>query len=90
MAIGPGLPSPLKIIRLRPNKEIWWKGGVRGVLVGEHSFFFEDDAGMTHLRSEEPFTGLLTVGPIGGAIEREAIKVGQRTLQSFASYLDKH
>jgi hypothetical protein len=90
MTIGPGVPSSLTVIRLRPNKEICWKGGVPGVLMGEHSFFFEDDAGMTRMRSEEPFTGVLTAGMIGGAIEREATKVGERTLKGFAAYLDKH
>ncbi len=93
MALGPGrgLPSTLHVIRVRPDKEICWTGGVKGVLVGEHSFFFApgDDSAHTCLRSEEGFTGLLTRGPLAHLIEREASKAGELTLRSFANYLAK-
>jgi hypothetical protein len=87
MSIGPGLPSRLTVIRLRPNTEICWRGGVPGVLVGEHSFFFEADGAGTRMRSEEPFAGLLARGPLGAALEREASRVGLRTLERFADHL---
>ena len=91
MAIGrgPGLPVELTVIRLRPNKEICWKGGVAGVLVGEHSFFFEDEGGKTHMRSEEPFSGVLAKGLLSGVLEREAARTGLHTLTNFAAYLEK-
>ncbi|HEX7478984.1 MAG TPA: hypothetical protein VF331_14355 [Polyangiales bacterium] len=91
MAIGPGpgLPSTLRVIRLRPQREICWGGGVPGVLVGEHSFFFAEEGGQTRMRSEEPFSGLLARGPLAALIEREATKTGERTLRSFADYLAK-
>jgi hypothetical protein len=91
---GPGMPVELTVIRVRPNKEICWRGGVKGVLMGEHSFFFEaEDDGdnpRTRVRSEEPFTGLLASTPIASLLEREASKTGERTLSSFAAYLGKH
>lgn len=91
VALGPGagLPARLTVIRLRPNKEICWKGGVRGVLVGEHSFFFEADGDKTRVRSEEPFYGLLSKGLLSSTLEREASKTAERTLQGFAKHLDK-
>lgn len=84
---GPGLPMTLTVIRLRPNKEICWKGGLPGVLVGEHSFFFEADGSKTRVRSEEPFSGVLASGLLAGAIEREAVKTGERTLERFAKHV---
>ncbi len=92
VAIGPvgkGIPMPLTVIRVRPNKEICWKGGVPGVLTGEHSFFFEEDGDKTRMRSEEPFSGVLANGPLRGLLEREATKTGERTLSHFAAYVEK-
>lgn len=76
----------LEVIRVRPNKELCWRAGVPGLLTGEHSFFFSDEGGKTRLRSEEPFSGLLSVGPLARVIERAGTRVGKSTLESFASY----
>jgi hypothetical protein len=89
IGFGPGLPSALRVIRLRPQREICWAGGVPGVLWGEHSFFFSEEGNATLMRSEEPFTGLLAHGPLTGLLEREASKTGERTLSSFAAYLGR-
>jgi hypothetical protein len=59
---------------------------VPGVLRGEHSFFFADEGGKTRLRSEEPFSGLLTFGPLARVIERSAARNGASVLEHFASY----
>jgi hypothetical protein len=89
LGAGRGLPSALTVIRLRPHREVCWKGGIPNLLVGEHSFFFNDEGRTTRVRSEEPFTGLLTLGPIGTLLRREAEKSGEHTLANFAAYLAK-
>jgi hypothetical protein len=87
--MGPGLLTPLSVLRLRPGREICWRGGIPGVLVGEHSFFFDDlGDGRTRIRSEEPFTGVLPrLGPLGRAIEREAGHTGMKMLEGFRDYV---
>jgi hypothetical protein len=76
----------LEVIRVRPNKELCWRAGVSGLLIGEHSFFFTEDAGKTRLRSEEPLNGLLTAGPLARVVERAGTRVGDSILESFVSY----
>jgi hypothetical protein len=91
MLVGLGrsgkLTSRLRVKRLRPNKEICWEAGVPGLLVGEHSFFFAHEQGVTKLRSEEPFRGLLTLGPIGRRIEQIALETGEAILSSFVAHV---
>ena len=85
---GAALAS-LRVLRVRLNEEVCWRGGIPGVIVGEHSFFFEDlGAGRTRVRSEEPFSGLLTrVAPLGKRIERDASAVGRRMLENLREFL---
>lgn len=46
------------LIRLTPNKELTWGGGIRGVFYGEHVFLLEEtERGTTHLIHKESFTG---------------------------------
>ena len=53
VAVGPGLQTTLTVMRVRPNIEICWNGGVPGGLTFEHSFFFRAQDGGTCVRSEE-------------------------------------
>jgi hypothetical protein len=95
VTIGPkGLISlKLEVIRVRDNVEICWRGGLAGLLQGDHSFFFSDVAGVageqarTRIRSEEPLQGLLTVGPIGAGVERALADGASVLLKRFSSYL---
>ena len=87
--MGPGLLTPLSVLRVRDNREICWRGGIPGLSVGDHSFFFDDlGEGRTRIRSEEPFRGLLpSLGPLGRAIEREASNAGKDMLEGFRQYV---
>jgi len=87
--LGGALPSQLTVLRVRDNKEVCWRGGVPGLIVGEHSFYFDDlGEGRTRIRSSEPFRGLLLrVGPLAQRIEHEASAVGAEMLRAFAAHL---
>jgi hypothetical protein len=92
VTIGPkGLISlHLEVIRVRDNVEICWRGGPASLLQGEHSFFFSDTEGApgkTRIRSEEPLRGLLTIGPLGAAVERALADGASVLLTRFSSYL---
>ena len=79
----------LEVIRIRPNKEICWRGGPALFLQGEHSFLFAEDgsASKTRIRSEEPLTGVLSRGPLAASIERAFADVGALILTRFAEHL---
>jgi len=80
----------LEVIRVRPNKEICWRGGPALLLQGEHSFLFAQDAqdaSKTRIRSEEPLTGVLARGPWAAPIERAFSEVGALILARFADHL---
>jgi hypothetical protein len=98
-ALGPGdrvlvrmggvMVVPLRVLRVLPNRELSWRGGVPGVLEGEHTFVFEDlGQGKTRVRSLEPFSGaLVRLWPVralvawrAGAIGREMLEGAQRSL----------
>jgi hypothetical protein len=79
--------TDLTVIRMRPNRELCWRAGVPGVLVGEHSFFFREQAGRTLVRSEEPFAGLLAIAPLARPLERAATAFGAKVLEHFAAFL---
>ena len=80
----------LEVLRVREGVEICWRGGPKGLLQGEHSFFFSDLGGptaQTRIRSEEPLTGALTVGPLGAGVERALADGAAAILSRFSSYL---
>jgi hypothetical protein len=85
------LITRLSVLRVRPNKEISWRGGLPGLLVGEHSFFFDDlGQGRTRVRSHEPFTGLLTkLPPVGKTLKRDAGAVGLQMLENLRDYVTR-
>lgn len=87
------LSLELEVIRIRPGKEICWRGGPALLLQGEHSFLFaqaEGDAARTRVRSEEPLTGMLARGPLAAPIERAFAGVGALILTRFAEHLARH
>ena len=80
----------LDVIRVREGVEICWRGGPKGLLRGEHSFFFSDLVGLsgkTRIRSEEPVDGLLTVGPLGARVERTLADGADVILRRFSEFL---
>ncbi|HEX4354028.1 MAG TPA: hypothetical protein VHZ95_13965, partial [Polyangiales bacterium] len=77
----------LRMVRVRTDKEICWRGGVPGLVMGEHSYFFSDADGKTRVRSEESFAGLLTFATLGKQIERAATQHAVRMIESFGQYL---
>lgn len=79
--------AELNVIRVRPNRELCWRAGVPGVLVGEHSFFFTESAGKTTVRSEEPFSGVLAHRPWASVIERSAARMHNQMLSGFATHV---
>jgi hypothetical protein len=89
IGLGPKgrLPLQIEVIRVRPGREICWRGGPAALLQGEHSFLFADAGGKTRLRSEEPLKGLLTMGPLGARVERVLSDGASNMLARFATYL---
>jgi hypothetical protein len=81
------LRTELNVIRVRPNRELCWRAGLPGVLVGEHSFFFADRGGKTAVRSEEPFSGVFAHRPLAGVVERAATRVHTQMLAGFATHM---
>ena len=81
------LRTELSVIRVRPNRELCWRAGLPGVLVGEHSFFFADRDGKTAVRSEEPFSGMLAHRPLAAVVERTATRVHTQMLAGFATHM---
>ena len=80
-----GLPSLLTVDVVQPSTEVSWSGGLPGLLMARHSFYFEDaGAGATRIRSVEPWTGLLTkIDPVIKRIVRVAGQVGYAQLEGF-------
>ena len=84
---GRRVRTELNVIRVRPNRELCWRAGVPGMLVGEHSFFFSEQAGGTAMRSEEPFSGVLARRPLSSVIERSASRLHGQMLAGFAAHV---
>jgi hypothetical protein len=83
--IGNVLPLLLSIDRVDSPREVLWSGGIPGVLVAHHTFYFEPvGKDQTHVRSVEPWTGLLTQPKgVAGALQRAAEVGGGRQLKNF-------
>jgi len=79
--------AELRVIRVRPNRELCWRAGVPGLLVGEHSFFFTERADKTAMRSEEPFSGMLAQRLMARVIERRAGEIHGQILSGFAAHM---
>jgi hypothetical protein len=83
-----GLPlvPPLKIVRVVPDREITWRGGLPGVALGEHSFYFEDaEGGATRVRSEETWSGVLIgIARFAKLVEAAAVRVGHEQIAALA------
>lgn len=84
--LGGALPMVLRVLRVSPNAELTWRGGLPGLLVGEHAFFFDDlGSGRTRVRSEERFEGLLAHLPLlQSLVERSGTKAGTAMLDALA------
>lgn len=89
---GRPVPAPIKVLRIRQNQEVAWGGGVPGLVSADHAFFFEDTGdGRTRIRSEETFTGLLTVlPPVKKQILREATRIGEGQLGGFRDWIARN
>lgn len=83
------LALDLQVIRVRPQKEICWRGGSAFVLQGDHSFLFTQAGDQTVVRSEEPMIGLLARGPVGSVIERVFTDGARVILERFADYVQR-
>jgi hypothetical protein len=83
----------VRVVRLVPDREITWRGGVPGLVVGEHSFLFEDAEGKdgaTLVRSEETWSGALTrVGFVAKLIRASASRIGQEQIDALTGALAK-
>jgi hypothetical protein len=88
--LGGTLPMRLRVLRVSPPNELAWRGGLPGVLVGEHAFYLEDlGDGRTRVVSEERFSGLLASTPIvQGLVERSGTKAGAAMLAALARAFD--
>jgi hypothetical protein len=88
--LGGFLPMPLRVLRVTPNREVTWRGGVQALVAGEHAFYFEDlGDGRTHVRSEEAFSGLLAKLPgISRLIERSGSGAAERMLLALAKFVE--
>ena len=83
----------VKIVRVTPGREIAWRGGVPGLLVGEHAFLFEDAEGApgsTLVRSEETWSGALaSVNFAAKMIGASASLIGRQQIDCLAAALEK-
>ena len=83
----------VKVVRVTPDREITWRGGVPGLLVGEHAFLFEDaegEAGATLVSSEETWSGALTsVNFAAKMIGEQASRIGRHQIDALAAALAK-
>jgi hypothetical protein len=83
----------VKIVRVTPGREITWRGGVPGLLVGEHAFLFEDaegEAGATLVRSEETWSGAIAgVSFAAKKIGASASLIGRHTIDCLAAAVEK-
>jgi hypothetical protein len=50
---------PVRLVTVRPQRELAWKGGVPGVMEGRHGFRLEPTATGTRLVHTEVFSGVL-------------------------------
>ena len=88
-AVGPAMTMPIKVFRSSPNREITWGGGAKGLLHAEHCFFFEDAGeGRTRIRSEETFSGALTL-PAPGFLKKQIETIGAAQLEGFSAWVSK-
>jgi len=93
MAIDNGaftVKVPVDVQRIDEGREVMWGGGVPGVLVAAHSFFFDDEGGgRTRIRSEELWTGVLTrIAPIAKRIRAQAERIGAAQLEGFVRHVE--
>lgn len=91
--IAPGvLPvvAVLRVVSIEIDRAVVWRGGVRGVLVGEHTFRFEDEGdGTTRLRSDETWSGALTaLDPFARSLRASAERVGASQLEGLARFVE--
>ena len=85
-------PSPLPfltsvtVLRVAPDREITWGGGIPGFLRGEHAFFFEDAPdGATLVRSEETWSGAITgFEPAAKGIRAASARIGREQIDALA------
>ena len=92
-------PSPLplfirvRVVRVEQDREIAWRGGVPGLIVGEHAFLFEDlegQPGVTRVRSEETWSGAFTgLGFAAKRIRASASRIGQDQIDALATALEQ-
>jgi hypothetical protein len=82
---------PVELVRVEADREITWRGGVPGLLVGEHAFFFEDaEGGATLVRSEETWSGAVTgVGFAAKRIRASASRLGGEQIEALARAVEK-
>ncbi len=69
----PVLPIQARVVRAEPERALAWRGGVPGVLVGEHALELEPEGQGTRLLHHERFEGVLAramIAPVAGRIER--------------------
>jgi hypothetical protein len=85
--LGGALPMALRVLRVSQPGELAWRGGIPGILVGEHAFYLNDlGGGRTRVLSEERFSGLLAHAPlVQGLVERSGSKAGAAMLGALAS-----
>ncbi|MEP7124736.1 MAG: SRPBCC family protein [Byssovorax sp.] len=83
----------VRIVRVEQDREITWRGGVPGLVVGEHAFFFEDaegKPGATLVRSEETWSGALTsLGFAAKRIRESASRIGREQIEALGAALAK-
>jgi hypothetical protein len=83
----------VKVVRVAAGREITWRGGVPGLLVGEHSFLFDDaegEPGATLVRSEETWSGALTgVNFAAKKIGESASIIGRHQIDCLAAAVEK-
>jgi hypothetical protein len=85
--LGMPLPVSIQVSIVRRPQEIAWRGGVPGLFLGDHHFFFEPKgAAEVTVRSVETWTGVLA-SLLKRRIRRDAERIGSEQLEGLASSL---
>ena len=74
------------VIRMEPERELTWGGGIRGVFQGEHRFILEPTGSGTRLIHSEVFSGLAVRYAALGSVE-EGYELMNRALKTHAEAL---
>jgi len=89
--LGPPLGQrsiPVKVMSARQDRELSWKGGIRGVMRGHHGVRLEPSERGTHVVHYETFTGVLS-GVLVRLMQSQMVSRYRRVNQSLRDHCEQ-